>query len=458
MASFCVDPENKITISNAPFLELAILMPILLIILLTMLSITLYNEYTKRNDPTFTKVTKKLRIPYIALQLIALYWLIIDFIRLTIDPLTSTPQQQANSIGCDLMAWSPKILPLIYYFTYLYQVLLRLELSFKGSFLAFNKRTIFILSLCIFVPLGLLPPFFFIANKNQSTCIGHWKPMDFSSMHKENNPLTYCGLEISSIGNIILILGVLLVTTANIVFGLMFSIRLKKLLSMNKGNKNISFKFKGLIIKNSILTLCGTISTVLSYMIWIALAMSGHGVGASLLYADLIVNCVVIGLMFNYNDKAYKKLCSYCIRLCLTTLDQSAHKMKESDVSGYIKGEIDLSDVNFSSIATNKTSAMKSIGNAFKRMTSRSSKMEAKINVVIDINDTSQQNGNAYDDGMMTPPPPQNGIIVTDDDNENDNEQTEMKLMSMEISNQKDNDDGDKPQSTMLYTNASTQL
>lgn len=74
----------------------------------------------------------------------------------------------------------------------------------------------------------------------------------------------------------------------------------------------MSSELKWLMMKLSILTLIATTSTMTSYMLWMWAVLP---IGVVLLYLDVFVNCLAIGLMFKYNEKWYKLLCKCCIAM-----------------------------------------------------------------------------------------------------------------------------------------------
>lgn len=61
---------------------------------------------------------------------------------------------------------------------------------------------------------------------------------------------------------------------------------------------------------------------------------------------DLFLNCLMIGLMFKYNEKYYKKCCRCCILLCFIKCDKSRSRPKRREIMTYIDSwneEIDIS-------------------------------------------------------------------------------------------------------------------
>ena len=94
------------------------------------------------------------------------------------------------------------------------------------------------------------------------------------------------------------------------------------------------------MVKNSILTLVG-ISTLTNWLLFVASQSftGGNGIFPSLDF----INCVVIALMFRYNERYYKKCCKCCIVLCFMDCDrahnhgdQAELKVKQQYVDDYL--------------------------------------------------------------------------------------------------------------------------
>eukprot|EP01083_Nonionella_stella_P108169 314305_1 len=287
---------------------------------------TVRTEYIVHKTMHPNKSYKFQRILHLSLQIIGLCWTISDVFCFIIDPHTLILR---NNIGCYIVAYIPKVVPGVYYGLYLYQILLRLESSFRDSCLAISKRTIIIFKVLI-IPILTGPIWFLILNRGETACVRGWKAHDVTSWYERPEPykFAYCTVKTNFGAALFLIFVVLFLGFINIAFGVIFAMKLKVLLSANTDNR-----LKALIVKNSILTVTGSISTVSSYLIWIILTF---GTG---LYIDLLVNCLVIGLMFKYNSKLYKRLCKCCIVMCFLKCDKSKSKMKEEDVARYVNGD-----------------------------------------------------------------------------------------------------------------------
>ena len=338
----CQDLYQPWVTFQGPYLEFALGIPAFISLQLLLLFHSIHHEFVHRENEVYQQVSIKSRILYIILQFLGLYWTTNDLFCLVIDPQTHLLR---DNIGCDIMAYSPKIIPWPYYLVYLYQVLLRLDSSLKGSYLELSKKTLYFLNAITVIPVIIAPIIFFILNRSERTCIAPWKPNDF---HYDNFSNCWLPLQQNSIALLVYTAVLVWIPIINIIIGIIFGVKLNKLLSSHKDNDHIKFQFKSLIVKNGILTLTGSVSTIVNYLLWSSF------IRATFLYLDLFINCLVIGLMFKYNEKWYKKLCKCWIILCFANCDKSKRKLKDTQIMGYVNDEIDLSSIlNMSSVDRN---------------------------------------------------------------------------------------------------------
>eukprot|EP01083_Nonionella_stella_P117745 351217_1 len=286
---------------TAPYLEFGLLAPIFISLQLALLFHSLWNEYKHSTSPLIhvTKRTKSiLRILFITIQLAGLWWTI-----------------------CDLLPHTPRILSITYYGLYLYQILLRLTLSFKNTIFTVSKLTALSLFLIILIPFIGLP--LLILPFHDGVCIWEWRPMDF------NQELQFCSSRNIGFSNILIMIGVLWVALVNILLGCIFSFKLKRVLTIRQlnveSNDEVNFKLKSLIIKNYLLTITGSVSTIINGMCWIFISNIRGSIGALFLYMDLCLNCCVLALMLEYNEKYYKRLCRCCVHTCLIDCDKNEY-------------------------------------------------------------------------------------------------------------------------------------
>lgn len=74
--------------------------------------------------------------------------------------------------------------------------------------------------------------------------------------------------------------------------------------------KQRRFRMEALIIRNDICVCVGILSTSLCYILW---GFAGNEV---ILWLDVVINCCVIGAMFKWNEKYFKRACGPCVMLC----------------------------------------------------------------------------------------------------------------------------------------------
>merc|ERR1719491_1276637 len=131
---------------------LAIGIPIFILVQSLLFIHTLHREFVLRKDPAFASISKRARLLYILLQLMGLFWYIADLFRLIIDPplLFRTATDSVGLLSfCNVIGYSCKIIPGMFYAVFLYQILLRIASVFETSHLAFGSRTLFVLKLLV---------------------------------------------------------------------------------------------------------------------------------------------------------------------------------------------------------------------------------------------------------------------------------------------------------------------
>ena len=240
-----------------PYIELTASLITFLLLQIWLLIHTCYYEfraYKKKRDLQSTKLS--IRVSFIILQLCSLYWLLVDFIRMVIDPwFNFLPKHE---FACSWLSYSPKVICIIYLSAWLHQIALRLQLSFKGSHLAVTKKQWTWLILLIFFPAVSFPVSFFVTINGpyaQDPCLYIWEPIDINV-----TDFAICDYNIWE-GAIyyIVALGIMWNVAANVIIGFIFTLKLKKVLAMTSSgqDKKSSFKLKSLIIKNTILTAFG---------------------------------------------------------------------------------------------------------------------------------------------------------------------------------------------------------
>ncbi len=207
---------------TASYLEYAVAIPIFIILQLALLINTILNEC--KNSKRRSSKIQSLRILFIMLQLVSLLELCNDLARFVIDPYTLMFR---DNILCDMVAIAPKLIVTIYYGIYLLQILLRLHLSFKNSFLQISKITMIILSLFIII-FSIVHPILLLSSMH-TACLWSWKPVDFVFISKPDD-FAFCSTPNIGLINLYLIFGTIWIAITNITLGIMFGVKLNKTL------------------------------------------------------------------------------------------------------------------------------------------------------------------------------------------------------------------------------------
>lgn len=221
---------------------------------------TLYNERAQRKKSKFKRV-RGMHSLYFALQIVALYWLIVDLFRFSIDPFTQILQ---NSVFCKIAAYSLNYLPGIYYGLFLSQILHRLVTSFKGSYLELPQWCIYTL-FCMVLLVPIVSTVSLIIDNGDLECIKQWNPSDM------DRTIEFCVVPPDSLlaykYHIVPIV-VVLINALNICFGVIFTVKLREFMSStisddsrDSRSQKERFKFEALVVKNQILTIVGIVST-----------------------------------------------------------------------------------------------------------------------------------------------------------------------------------------------------
>eukprot|EP01084_Bolivina_argentea_P312980 541909_1 len=134
------------------YLEFGVSLPICITWLLLLFIHTLRKEFNnkhpKRND------TRQIifRSTFIIIQACSLSSLINELFRQIIDPFTFISR---NKTTCNITSKFPTCITAIYYSCFIIHILLRLDLSFKSSFVALRRSTLIIL-LFIDISVGII--------------------------------------------------------------------------------------------------------------------------------------------------------------------------------------------------------------------------------------------------------------------------------------------------------------
>lgn len=213
---------------------------------------TLWHEYTQQNERKFRKV-RTLRILYITMQIVSMLWLLGDTLRKTINV--------DSAFWCKFQSHFVMLIPTIYYAIYLFQLLLRLEASFKSSYLALSRRNSYILRTLVFIPPAVAVSTLLLQSiaRPDIECMFSWNPPDL------NESISYCILEPTTLIAFkyhVFEGWVASVTLLNVTFGVIFTLKLRDFVKLRRNTNTDTakrLKFEALIVKNDILcTVLGT--------------------------------------------------------------------------------------------------------------------------------------------------------------------------------------------------------
>ena len=140
---------------EAPFeglyLEFAVACPLFIVLQSGLLIFTIRHEIKNRHNEKYLETNQlKTRLLYILLQFIGLMWMITDLFRFVIHP-QNNALKNGEYIGCQLVAHIPKGMPVPFYSIYLYQILLRMDASFRGIIIINISVTTWCLCSLLFV-------------------------------------------------------------------------------------------------------------------------------------------------------------------------------------------------------------------------------------------------------------------------------------------------------------------
>ena len=245
---------------------------------------------------------------HITLLVSGLLFLISAIIYLIIDPLL---QLLRHSFLCSAVVVLKRTFFPVFYPIYLGQILSRIHFVFQGSNMAISKSFVYSMTVSL-----IMSPIIFVIYYMVSAdfCIMEWIADDME------DSVFYCSDIVSKEDNIVTYVQLSLVMLQNMLFGMMFVNKLRPIMrGCHEANKRGEFRFQMLIIKNTLLTVLGIISTIM------ALAMWGFGISIGL-WIDVFLNSLVISLMFKYNEHHYKQLCRPCIWVCIMRMIRNQSK------------------------------------------------------------------------------------------------------------------------------------
>eukprot|EP01083_Nonionella_stella_P060633 158245_1 len=302
---------SRCTVDSAPFIDSYLQFAITNPIFLLLQFLLLYNTIT--NYQALKKIDIKIRFLYFSMQIATILFLLIELLKNVILP--HDIRNSSSQFYCNMASYNPMICILSYFLLLLY-LFYRLDFTFKGSVYRLSKFSRIFLSLFLCVPpLSSIVIFPILAD---DACIWDWHPFDL------NEPNLYlCATDYSSDNQAIYVVYVCLVwdVVMNIIIAVLFYRKLKQILDGAGGSRanRHTMQTKRLMMKNTILTMCCVVSTLISWILWLVFNLLTYG--KCIVYLDLWINGVCIALMFKFNEKYYKMMCGRCTK-CFITEEQ----------------------------------------------------------------------------------------------------------------------------------------
>ena len=252
------------------------------------------------------KIPTQIKISIFIIQIIGLLWFIHDLFKEGI--ISHFGSILVNNYWlCFLTGYGDKVFPFLFTGMLILQLLLRLKLTFQDTAHAlttFRFRLLFMMSVSpfsVFLALWLIylsPP-----------CWVEWEPADYE--HTLHACVT--SYHSSMVAKSVAYIGILWVLITNVCFGLLFSIKLNQVVNamrMMANNCSTNKRLNGVkhvMLKNTILTIAISISTLIAYIGFFI-----HPVLDVLIYIDIFLNCLFLTLMFKYNDYIYGRIFKIC--------------------------------------------------------------------------------------------------------------------------------------------------
>lgn len=272
-------------------------LPIFFIIQLLLFIHTIYKMLTLNEQ-----ISKTLLYLYISLQIIAVIWSILNLMRFAITP--SSLDTVSNPTYCIISAYNSRLFTFLFYSIVLLIILLRLDGAFKGS--AFEIKP----SITKFLTYYILVSFFltlliwmFFSALFVPACIWEWDAPDYK------DTLYVCTTPQNQWTELTIYISLVWGISLQIVFGCMFTIKLKKVMQCGIGANVEDQGIRNLSTKQTLLSVSTIISTLTLFILWLGIVD-----GAVFYFLDQILNVIFIGLMFKYNEKYYLICCGICVK------------------------------------------------------------------------------------------------------------------------------------------------
>ena len=138
---------------------------------------------------------------------------------------------------------------------------------------------------------------------NKTPCIYELKPFD----NPQGPSLFMCVDQSPGVSGLALFIIFGIIFLYEVLLGFMFVYKLHHALKSMEQN---TMRLRDTIIKNTILYVATLASTLTFYILW----FMDIGHVSSTLHFDTLLNCVMIALMYHYNERYYQCLCGKCSR------------------------------------------------------------------------------------------------------------------------------------------------
>eukprot|EP01084_Bolivina_argentea_P310171 536672_1 len=181
-------------------------------------------------------------------------------------------------------------------------LLFKLKISFQDSVFEVSKSTFYILVGSLYVPMSILMITYWIV-KNP-VCIKEFHAWDINESIFQCSANDFRGKALYiNFG----ILGIIIIYNA--LLGFLFVYKLHQALkNMTQNTEDIEM----LMLKNTILTVATTVSSLISYLVWFTDPLDVNFI----VHLDGLINCIMIAMMYKYNNKYYVCMCGFCIKCC----------------------------------------------------------------------------------------------------------------------------------------------
>ena len=287
-------------------------------------------------------------IPFLftVLQLLAIIMDINEFFRLVIGSRWYIYWFN-NPIYCYISSVLSRILTPIFYMVLLNILIIRLKISFEDSMFALSNCLYRIMMTGTYF-FGIM--FMIVVLTGNPPCIREYYANDIKQT------LFFCRVNIEGSRAMFIYFGFLSIVTYNVVLGYLFVNKLRKVINHSNAVHHSSrqnLKIQHVMIKNTVLMIFTSLSTLLAYLMY----TNVNGT-TFLLYFDYLFNCIMIALMYNYNDKHYQCCCKLCIKCLLCCYGAKINETELFQIQSTTKTVPEITaDKSQIGSSTNKTSS-----------------------------------------------------------------------------------------------------